>query len=430
MRYFKNIVLAIAALLVIAGCDICCTCGEGKDRIEEYESVMILYSDGYNDLMSYLKEDIFDLTKGWVPDKKSDKAIVVISSLAAARGNYSTPTKPSMLQIYKNKGQVQVDTLRYYSETMKLSDPDDMKIILNDLDELFKAKHYGAVMSSHASGWVPEGYYRNPDAFESGNTYMMRRASADFERERLEYPDDPAVKSFGGTYRKDESGIVAYEIDLPELAHQCFPFHLDYLIFDACLMGGVEVAYELKDLADYVVFSQAEILADGLDYIKLSSRLLEGDSPDVVAVADDFFEQYQNKTDLYRSATISAVDCRKLDALSTLCSELFSKYREGLDNINASRVQGYFRYNHHWYYDLKDILAKAGADEAELKAIDAALGECIIYKNATESFMGTSSGFEIKVFSGLSMYLPANGSAYLDNFYKTLAWNKATKLVD
>ena len=87
MRYFKNIVLAIAALLVIAGCDICCTCGEGKDRIEEYESVMILYSDGYNDLMSYLKEDIFDLTKGWVPDKKSDKAIVVISSLAAARGN-------------------------------------------------------------------------------------------------------------------------------------------------------------------------------------------------------------------------------------------------------------------------------------------------------------------------------------------------------
>ena len=44
--------------------------------------------------------------------------------------------------------------------------------------------------------------------------------------------------------------------------------------------------------------------------------------------------------------------------------------------------------------------------------------------------MGTSSGFEIKVFSGLSMYLPANGSGYLDNFYKTLAWNKATKLVD
>ena len=287
------------ALLIIAGCDIGCTCGGGKDRIKEYESVMILYSDGYNDLMSYLKEDIFDLTKGWVPDKQSDKAIVVISSLAAARGNYSTPTKPSMLQIYKNKGQVQVDTLRYYSETMKLSDPDDMKIILNDLDELFKAKHYGAVMSSHASGWVPEGYYRNPDAFESGNTYMMRRASADFERERLEYPDDPAVKSFGGTYRKEESEVVAYEIDLPELAHQCFPFHLDYLIFDACLMGGVEVAYELKDLADYVVFSQAEILADGLDYVKLSSRLLEGDSPDVVAVADDFFEQYQNKTDLY-----------------------------------------------------------------------------------------------------------------------------------
>ena len=39
--------------------------------------------------------------------------------------------------------------------------------------------------------------------------------------------------------------------------------------------------------------------------------------------------------------------------------------------------------------------------------------------------------FDIPLVSccGLSMYLPCNGSEYLDNFYKTLEWNKATALV-
>ena len=42
--------------------------------------------------------------------------------------------------------------------------------------------------------------------------------------------------------------------------------HLDYIIFDACLMGGIEVAYELRNVADKIGFSQAEILAHGFPY--------------------------------------------------------------------------------------------------------------------------------------------------------------------
>ena len=38
--------------------------------------------------------------------------------------------------------------------------------------------------------------------------------------------------------------------------------------------------------------------------------------------------------------------------------------------------------------------------------------------------------FDIVNFCGLSMYLPCDGSANLDNFYKTLAWNRATGLVE
>jgi hypothetical protein len=47
--------------------------------------------------------------------------------------------------------------------------------------------------------------------------------------------------------------------------------HWDVLGFDACLMGSVEVLYELKDLADYFLASPDEIPSSGWDYRFLAS---------------------------------------------------------------------------------------------------------------------------------------------------------------
>ena len=68
---------------------------------------------------------------------------------------------------------------------------------------------------------------------------------------------------------------VAYETDIREIA-DLLPFKLDYIIFDACFMGGVEVAYQFKDKCRYMCFSQTEILSDGMDYTTMISDLLEG----------------------------------------------------------------------------------------------------------------------------------------------------------
>ena len=71
-------------------------------------------------------------------------------------------------------------------------------------------------------------------------------------------------------------------------------------------------------------------------------------------------------------------------------------------------------------------MINAGATEEELDLLHTALDECVVYKGHTPEFM---SEFKIDTFSGFSMYLPCNGGAELDKFYKTLQWNKATELV-
>ena len=111
------------------------------------------------------------------------------------------------------------------------------------------------------------------------------------------------------------------------------------------------------------------------------------------------------------------------------------KYRNGLNTLEPGRVQRYFRSNHHWFYDLESIIFEAASKEntkteitnADIAALRAALDECIIYKAATPMFMNE---FRINTYSGLSMYLPSNGTEYLDAFYRRLSWNSATSLVE
>ena len=206
---------------------------------------------------------------------------------------------------------------------------------------------------------------------------------------------------------------------------------MKYIVFDACLMGGVEVAYQLKDKTDYIIASQTEILSDGMDYTTMAGYLLKGDYE---GFCENYFAFYDKRTGSNRSASISLIDCGALPALGSVCAGIFSKYREGLGAIDKSRVQQYFTSNYHWFYDFLDIVKQTGCNEFELYAVSQALDACILYKAATPFFLASSlispyPGFAMKNHSGLSMYLPSNGGKYLDTYYRTLEWNKATGLV-
>ena len=220
---------------------------------------------------------------------------------------------------------------------------------------------------------------------------------------------------------------VAYETDIREIA-DLLPFKLDYIIFDACFMGGVEVAYQFKDKCRYMCFSQTEILSDGMDYTTMISDLLEGNRADLVSLATNYFNHYNLSSGSKRSATISVVDCSKLGTLAAVCRNLFRNYDISKDNVDASKLQKYFYYtNHAWFYDLYSIVQAAGASETELSDLQWALDECILYKAATPTF--ALYKFPIDTHSGLSMYLPEKERTQLNSYYRELTWNKLTGLL-
>ena len=425
----KLIIALIAAFSLVSGCQ----CNRIDPERTGYDRVLILYSAGFNSLSSYLREDIMDLKSGYVPDRKSADAFLVISHLPEAKGSYGISTSPQLIRLYKDgrKGVV-LDTLKAYEG--HLADASTMNTILSDIKRQFPADHYGMVFSSHASGWLPVGYYEHPEYYDSPYWSQRKGAASRMSLQQHTFPHQDRVLRDGEPLTKSlvrtNGTTTATEMEMTDFK-EAIPMHMDYILFDACLNGGIELAYEFRDVCDQIGFSQTEILADGFNYKQLAGHLLGGTSADTRAVVDDYYQQYAAKTDRTdRSATISLVDCTKLEALATLCQGLFTKYRSELASLDPSTVQRYYRSQKHWFYDFEDILVKAGITSAERSSLKSALDGCILYKAATEEFLRGYEGFVINTYSGLSMYLPCNGSAFLDSHYKELAWNQATRLVE
>lgn len=398
--------------------------------LQKHPRAHVMMCFGFNNLSSSLAEDIRDLEKGFIPGSAPlENYLFVFSHLVES--SYSTPSSPKLQRIYLGPdGNPMRETLLEMEPGTISNRAECIREVLEFLKEKYpEIESFGVLMSSHGTGWTPPGYcttgYKN-----EGNSDVIEWRRSAFPETYLSgeylYEPVPGVKSMGYTVT-GVNPTVAYETDIREIA-DLLPFKLDYIIFDACFMGGVEVACEFRDKCNFVVASQTEILSDGMDYTTMISDLLEGNRADLVSLATNYFNHYNLSIGSKRSATISVVDCSKLGTLAAVCRNLFRNYDISKDNVDASQLQKYFYYtNHAWFYDLYSIVQAAGASKTELSDLQWALDECILYKAATPTF--ALYGFPIDTHSGLSMYLPEKERTQLNSYYRELTWNKLTGLL-
>jgi len=423
MRRNVAILLILSLALAASGCS------KHSDRSSypQQTVVTIFYGAGFNNLSSDIKNNIKTTLQGDLPFPGSRHVFLSFAHLSVSDTNFSELRDSYLIKYTKDFGKISADTLYRVDGSRTACDPAVLEEVLRKVAELYPDAKYGLVMSSHGTGWLP--------AYKYSTVYQAIQYSARQRRnlpiyDRNADPDEPKVKTFGAEVLQEGTTKYSQEMTIQSMA-KAIPVHLEYIVFDACLMGCVEVAYELKDVTDVVVFSPTEILSYGFNYKAFS--LLFNDNPDAAGLAREYYEYYAAKNGRERSATISVVRTDKLEALAALSAGLFGKYRTEMAGLNSdSGVQEYFRGEEkHWFYDFRDILVTAGASVDDILSLDTALNECIIYKAATPSFLG----LQIDSYSGLSMYLPSvtkddQGVAGLNAFYKTLAWNKATNLVE
>lgn len=402
-----------AILLLSLLCCFSCSKTQFAPHEGEYSKVLVICSLGFNNLSNDLRADINDLLANPLPGKYRDFAVVAYchNSYRDA-SDYGKKVDPVLVQLHSENGIAKIDTLVRYPGAVSAS-KEGIGQALADVQRLFPSKRYGMLFSSHASGWIPAGYPSNGEESIFGKVKSAAQVS--------EIKPTWAGTQFGS---KKTQNIDMEVRDLVD----AIPFHLSYLIFDACLMSGIEALWEFKDKCDYIIASPTEILAEGFTYNTLILNLFLDRRPDLVAVCEDYYEFYRNQTNNSQSATVSLISCDALEQLAQVYSEILDKHRDSIFEVDRNSVQRYY-YNTHSYYfyhDLRDFAAALGASPDELRRLDEALALAVPYHAETEYFLG----HKMERCCGISTYIPNPALPVLNEYYRDLSWNKRVTLLE
>ena len=384
-RMLKRMFAAAALFCALAACN---TLEDRQyDTGKQYSRVLTVLYMGNSNLFVYMEGNIDSVLVHSLPTRQDSRALLFY--------NHVPGEDPVLYRVFSDwSGRTCTDTLLTLPSSTISTSTATLTEVLTYVDENFPSDHHGILLSNHGTGWVPPGYYNNPT---------------------------PTTKAFGQEYDSSSPSGIA-EISLRELASS-IPMKTDYLILDACLMGGVETAYELRNCTDKLFFSATEIMGVGYRYETLVRYLLQGSEYDMEGFCDSCYENLLEKNSY---GTGAVVNTGELENLASLCAPLFEKYRSKIAALDKNEVQGFFRFDRSWFYDLEDILVKAGISAEEKAGLDETLAKCVTAKFSTENFLRT---FDINTYCGLSMYMPSAGNSYLDDYYTGLDWNKATGLV-
>jgi hypothetical protein len=211
------------------------------------------------------------------------------------------------------------------------------------------------------------------------------------------------------------------QMNIPELA-EALPLRFGFILFDACLMGSVEVAYELKDKTDYIIASSGETIYEGFPYDLIIPELIK-QQPDFRKVAENYFTYYnEQENELYRSATISVVNTRELEALAAVTAQTIAGQPFDMTTFNRRSVQRLDVYDEQYVFDFMDFINRAFL-EANKTALTEQLNRAVLYKAHTNGFIGM---YDIDTFCGLSCYIPHPSRDDLNNYYCYLNWSEAS----
>lgn len=269
---------------------------------------------------------------------------------------------------------------------------DRMREVLADTETLAGADTYGLVFWSHGTGWV--------------ETSMSRGGNAVSRMSPVDSSSMIQPLSFG-----DDNG---YEMKITSIASALSGRRFDFLYFDCCLMGGVEVCYEMRAFAPVIVASPLELQTEGMPYDKNVPVFFE-EKPDLVKAATNTYNHYRNVSN---GIAMVVVDTEALDGLAAATRDIMATgVLPSADYIPVkfwnSRRYAFVDMTHY-------ITSLPGVSSSLLNAWQSAYDKAVIYKAATP----TCYGYDLTDFGGLACAYLAGPSDADKWGYRNQAWWK------
>lgn len=371
---------------------------EGDDPTPEppvYGSrTVLIYLAADNSLSNQIAADLQEMKEGVAKLNDSDLHLLVYIDVGGS---------PRLVELKKKNGEVVENLVKSYESRNSVGTAETIEVF-NEVFSSgnFPADSYGLVYWSHGDGWVP----------------------------------NPLPKS-RWVGQDEGSGAFMNISDLVTILKSA-P-HFDFILFDACFMQSIEVAYALRNYTDYLIGSPTEIPGPGARYDILVPAMFAEENVALKTVAayyEPYEETYTGKTPIDNEnwtagVSVSLLKSSELEPLAKITKQVLSAAVNNADL--RSKVYDYDKrssyYSHVGYYDMVEMM-RLLADNTGFAAWEQAF-------NAAQPYWATTpknfSGFIYNVFSmegtnGVSHYIPSSNSSAINVAYRSTEWYEAAGL--
>ena len=408
----------IATLFIVVG--VSCSNGDSPDGpdvpVTPVGQTVFMFFPWSNSLLSDFRRTVEDMQT--VVAQRSMKGERIMVFMATSE------REAVLFELKKQNGRCLTDTLRRYSDR-PFTSRQWLTSLFSEVMTLAPASRYGMVVGCHGLAWVPVQGQRNARKRlgsqeridEEDNLYKEERIDKEGEPNDLmhfEVQGPVTTRFIGGTYPETQ-------IETTDLADAMADagFHTEYILFDACYMSSVEVAYELKDVTHYLIASPTEVLSYGFPYITMGKHLLG--TPNYKGIADSFISFYSSYNLPY--GTVAVTDCTQLDALAAIAQQINAADAEQLVPNGVQIMDGY---SPTLFYDLGHLMSLKDAGTVLTAAFAEQIEKTVPYKGHTGQYFTAlkDEPVDIKHYSGLNT---SQGSLnHMADRLSETAWYKAT----
>ena len=286
------------------------------------------------------------------------------------------------VKTYENRNSVGVaETLEVFDDVFK--------------NDEYRAESYGLIYWSHGDGWIPNPLPATRWVGQDGNRYM------------------------------NISDLVTI------LSADAVP-HFDFVLFDACFMQSIEVAYALRSFTDYYIGSPTEIPGPGARYDVLVPALFS-DGEVALKVAAAYYTPYKEiylgqwiQNDPWNAGvSVCVLKSSELEPLASITKQVLS------DNTDSDELRSIvFDYDqrskmHVGYYDFVELIQQL-TDASGFAAWKQAYDFAVPYWQTTPKNCSGSTGmFSMEGSSGVSHYIPSSSHQSAAVAYRSTEWYKS-----
>jgi hypothetical protein len=216
------------------------------------------------------------------------------------------------------------------------------------------------------------------------------------------------------------------EMDIIDMAAAIPDGIFDQIVFEACLMANIEVAYEFRNKTKYLLSSAAEIVSPGFtDLYPTSINKLWDGYAGLPSFAQDAFDYFNKQSGWMQSATFSIIQTSELEALKNFV-DTNADYTQSIDikSIQGFDWSGYRKTGYQLFFDFEDYYSRLLATQNQQAELSTLINKAVVWKANTANFMQTNNGFAISKHSGMTVYIPQPTLPVLNEAYKKLQWTK------